>query len=44
MNENALPLLVPYAPAQERMLTAAQFHQLADVPPALTWFANIDNP
>lgn len=24
-------------------LTAAQFHQLADVPPALTWFANIDN-
>jgi integrase/recombinase XerD len=25
------------------MLTAAQFHQLADVPPALTWFANIDN-
>lgn len=26
------------------MLTAIQFHQLADVPPALTWFANIDNP
>jgi integrase/recombinase XerD len=25
-------------------LTAAEFHQLADVPPALTWFANIDNP
>jgi integrase/recombinase XerD len=25
-------------------LTVAQFHQLADVPPALTWFANIDNP
>lgn len=21
-----------------------QFHQLAEVPPALTWFANIDNP
>jgi site-specific recombinase XerD len=29
---------------QERALTAAQFYQLADVPPALTWFANIDNP
>lgn len=24
-------------------LTTADFHQLADVPPALTWFANIDN-
>jgi site-specific recombinase XerD len=27
-----------------RALTAAQFQQLADVPPAMTWFANIDNP
>ena len=35
--------LVPAAPAP-RALTAATFHQLADVPPALTWFANIDNP
>jgi site-specific recombinase XerD len=25
-------------------LTEAQFHQLAEVPPALAWFANIDNP
>lgn len=25
-------------------MTAAQFQQLADVPPAITWFANIDNP
>lgn len=25
-------------------LTEAQFQQLADVPPAMTWFANIDNP
>lgn len=25
-------------------LTAADFHQLADVPPAVAWFANIDNP
>jgi site-specific recombinase XerD len=35
--------LVPAAPAP-RALTSAEFHQLADVPPALTWFANIDNP
>jgi integrase/recombinase XerD len=26
------------------MLTAAEFRQLADVPPAIEWFANIDNP
>lgn len=25
-------------------LTTLDFHQLAEVPPALTWFANIDNP
>jgi len=25
-------------------LTALEFQQLAEVPPALTWFANIDNP
>lgn len=30
-------------PAQRR-LTAAQFHQLAHVPAAAEWFANIDNP
>jgi integrase/recombinase XerD len=35
--------LVPAAPGP-RALTAAAFYQLADVPPALTWFANIDNP
>ena len=34
-------IIVPLAGAA---LTVAQFHQLADVPPALTWFANIDNP
>jgi hypothetical protein len=39
--------VVPATPIQERqkrVLTATQLHQLADVPPALTWFANIDNP
>lgn len=27
-----------------RSLSAPEFQQLADVPPAMTWFANIDNP
>ena len=46
MTDNAFTKLslAPTAATQERALTAAQFHQLADVPAALTWFANIDNP
>lgn len=46
MMESASPqlALAQGAVTPERALTAAQFHQLADVPPALTWFANIDNP
>jgi len=28
----------------ERLLTVAEFHSLADVPPELEWFANIQNP
>ena len=31
------------APA-ERLLTAAEFRRLADVPPEIEWFANITNP
>ncbi len=31
------------APA-ERLLTAAEFQRLADVPPEIEWFANITNP
>ena len=27
-----------------RLLAAAEFHQLADVPPEVEWFANISNP
>jgi len=27
----------------ERLLTAAEFHRLADVPPELEWFANLSN-
>ena len=36
--------LVPMPPASSRALTAPEFHQLAQVPPAAEWFANIDNP
>jgi integrase/recombinase XerD len=37
-------LLAPIAPARaSRMLTAAEFHWLADVPPEIEWFANIAN-
>jgi site-specific recombinase XerC len=33
------------APARaSRMLTAAEFQQLADVPPEIEWFANLTNP
>ena len=28
----------------ERLLTAAEFQRLADVPPEIEWFANITNP
>jgi integrase/recombinase XerD len=41
---------VPYASeythylVTRRLLTAAEFHRLADVPPEVEWFANISNP
>src|SRR5580700_4255997 len=31
-------------PAQNRLLTAAEFRQLADVPAEVEWFRNLDNP
>ncbi|MGE3424835.1 MAG: tyrosine-type recombinase/integrase [Dehalococcoidia bacterium] len=31
-------------PAGERLLSAEEFRQLADVPAAMVWLANIDNP
>ncbi len=34
----------PTPAASSRALTAPEFHQLAQVPPATEWFANIDNP
>jgi site-specific recombinase XerD len=36
-----LPIQIPLA---GRLLTAAEFHQLADVPPEVEWFANLTNP
>lgn len=38
-----LPLATPQ-PAPSGSLTPVQFQQLTEVPPALAWFANIDNP
>ncbi len=31
-------------PPSSRLLTAAEFHRLADVPPEVEWFANLSNP
>jgi len=43
-----LPAALPYprsTPAtSSRALTAPEFHELAQVPPATEWFANIDSP
>jgi hypothetical protein len=36
--------LVTPGSAGERRLTAAEFQILAEVPAAVEWFANIDNP
>jgi integrase/recombinase XerD len=36
--------IVPASPLAGRMLTAAEFHRLADVPPEVDWFANLTNP
>jgi integrase/recombinase XerD len=38
--------LIPGAvfPSGRHVLTAPEFHQLTQVPPATEWFANIDNP
>ena len=36
--------IVPRAETDGRLLTAAEFHRLADVPPEVEWFANLTNP
>lgn len=33
-----------FPPKSPRLLTAAEFHRLAEVPPAIEWFANLTNP
>jgi len=46
----AAPLPAAIVPASaanspaSRLLTAAEFHRLADVPPEVEWFANLTNP
>jgi hypothetical protein len=35
---------LPTSARLPEQLTAARFQQLTDVPPAITWFADIDNP
>ncbi|HTU24446.1 MAG TPA: hypothetical protein VMF30_03545, partial [Pirellulales bacterium] len=42
MTADQLPTEIPPARVS-RILTAAEFHQLADVPPEIEWFANLDN-
>jgi len=54
MIERKPPFLVTDSPSEsesslpiaqaERRLTASEFQRLADIPPELEWFANIDNP
>ena len=36
--------MAPIVPSEGRLLTAAEFQGLADVPPEVEWFANILNP
>lgn len=36
--------LPAWTPPSSRLLSAADFHRLADVPLVIEWFANIDNP
>ena len=36
--------LPPTARPPGRLLTAAEFHRLSDVPPEVEWFANLTNP
>src|SRR5271155_3226595 len=38
-----LPSEFTPARVSNRLLTAAEFHQLADVPPEVEWFANLSN-
>src|SRR5271156_2971252 len=41
MSDTQLPTRITI---DDRLLTAAEFHRLADVPPEVEWFANLSNP
>jgi site-specific recombinase XerD len=41
--EEASPATLPAVLAQTRLLSAAEFQRLADVPPEIEWFANLGN-
>jgi integrase/recombinase XerD len=43
LTSDQLPAEIPPARAS-RMLTAAEFHRLSDVPPEVEWFRNLSNP
>jgi hypothetical protein len=43
MTSDQLPAEIPPARVS-RLLTAAEFHRLSDVPPEVEWFANLSNP
>src|SRR5262245_14765224 len=43
-DESGKPERLPALPDRARALTAAEFRHLADVPPEVEWFANIQNP
>ena len=43
MSDDQLPTEI--TPARvSRLLTTAEFHRLADVPPEVEWFINLTNP
>jgi integrase/recombinase XerD len=44
MNETSKSTALTTQGTTGRLLTAAQFHQLTDVPAAVVWLGNIDNP
>lgn len=44
MNERMTDQLPTEIAPASRLLTAAEFHRLADVPPEVEWFANLTNP
>ena len=44
MNDDTTDQLPTQIAPADRLLTAAEFQNLADVPPEVEWFANLSNP